>query len=538
MSSTPINVAGMPTLPIIGYYNKSSDDSSENNNNYKYNSYNILEKNLRQSCTVNGISIENNPGIYNPNDHAQNIPPFTKSLDVPFFLAKTGNLNNTLTNAVQNSCNNDQIKLVNQIQYLTCQLQELRNQVYNSMDFNLLTATSLKSTFDRFKSLKVGLIIIFIITMYLLISGFVGSMDLATNIFVLIAKRSESSITYWVGILVGLSIPIIVLCTVFSYIVCESISVMESYNITNNAYGEKDEKRINEIKNSSSFDILILVLFILLIYGFVAVLFTIKKSMFGIFLYTIIIGTILFIISIFLYVLYAYIPFFNTSDPKRMLNSKNFLSLYIDNQEYLSPIISNQYENMQVRKTFLITAIFIIILSIFYFFKNTKYSFINGFLGSSAILALPILWIINFTIGIQYFYIYPILIIAFRFIRYIVMAGLYIMYNNKNTNFSTDLLDQFDNFKDYSAPWGLIGVDEYKLFLNILGYENTFSKEILEDKASNISLNKYVSTGFLGFFVDKIVNKENNTSGIILSIFMIITTILISIIILYGIVKI
>jgi len=260
--------------------------------------------------------------------------------------------------------------------------------------------------------------------------------------------------------------------------------------------------------------------------------------MFPSYIYTFIVGIVFFIISIFLYVLYAYIPFFNTTDQKQMLNNKSSLMLFISEQENVSSITSNQYENMQVRKTFIITALFIIILGVFFFLKQGELPIVNGFLGSSAILALPILWIINFTVGIQYFYIYPIILIFVRFIRYIIMSVLYFLYFNKNTNFSSDLLNQFDNFKNYSAPWGLIGVDEFKLMLNILGYENDFSKEILDNENSNLSLNKYVSTGFLGFFIDKLVNKENNISAMFLSGIMIVLTILISVIILYGIVKI
>jgi len=538
MSSSSINIPSMPTLPIIGYYNSDLYESPEMNNDYNFNSYNTLENNLKKSCTNNGATIDNNNGIYDQTKYTNNIPPNTSSLNVPFFLAKTGLLSTTLPSVVNESCANDQSKLVNQIQYLTCQLEESRNQVYNSSEFNLMSIHSIKSIFKRFKNLKIFFIIAFFITIYLLINGFFGSLDLATNIFGIISKRSKPTYQYWIGLLIGIAVPVVVLCVTFKHIVCNSISIMESYNITDNPYGEKDQKRINEINSSSSFDILILVLFIILIYGFVAVLFTINKKMFPSYLYTFIVGIIFFIISIFLYVLYAYIPFFNTTDQKQMLNNKSSLMLFISEQENVSSITSNQYENMQVRKTFIITALFIIILGIFFFLKQGDLPIVNGFLGSSAILALPILWIINFTVGIQYFYIYPILLIFVRFIRYIIMSLLYCVYFNKNTNFSTDLLNQFENFKNYSAPWGLIGVDEFKLMLNILGYENDFSKEILDNENSNLSLNKYVSTGFLGFFIEKIVNKENNISAMFLSVIMIVLTIIISVIILYGIVKI
>jgi hypothetical protein len=543
MSSSSINIAGMPTLPIIGYYDTESTSSDKNEVNYTYNSYNTLETNLKQNCTNNGSTLDNNEGIYNPKNYTNNIPPNTTSLNVPFFLAKTGLLTNTLTSAVQESCANSQSKLVNQIQYLTCQLEESRNQVYKSSDFNLMTGNSIKSIFEKFANLKIFFIVIFIITMYLLISGFIGSLDVAINVFNIVAKRKVTAITYWIGLFLGLTIPMIILIVVFNNIVCKSIAVMESYNITNNSYGEKDQKRINEINSSKSLDIFILAIFIILIYGFVLVLFTLDKASLGAIPFACITGVILIIITMFIYFLYAFVPFFNSTDQKYMLN-KPPLMLFIDNQESVSKIDTNQEENKIVRKTFLTTAIFIIIASIIFFFKKIfginfmQWNILNGIFGSFAILSLPILWIINFVVGIQYFYIYPIIIIGVRFIRYFIMSILYIMYDNKNTNFSSDLLNQFDNFKDYSAPWGLIGVDELKLILNMLGYENLLSKDILDDANSNISLNKYVSTGFLGFMVEKILNKDNNMKGIILSIVIIILTIAISMIILYGIVKI
>jgi hypothetical protein len=108
-------------------------------------------------------------------------------------------------------------------------------------------------------------------------------------------------------------------------------------------------------------------------------------------------------------------------------------------------------------------------------------------------------------------------------------------------SFSDDLTYQLENFKNYSAPWGLLGIDELKLLLNFLGYENDFSKSIISENnnSKNISENRFVSSGALGFIFQMIANKENsNINGIIYSIVIMVITILISIIILVGVAKI
>ena len=104
--------------------------------------------------------------------------------------------------------------------------------------------------------------------------------------------------------------------------------------------------------------------------------------------------------------------------------------------------------------------------------------------------------------------------------------------------FSDDLVDKLNNFKNYSPPWGLIGVDELKLVMNVLGYENIFSKIIVpDDDNKNISNNKFVSSGFLGFIVNLVAIQEKNISGLSLSIIIFIITIIISCTILFGISK-
>ena len=135
------------------------------------------------------------------------------------------------------------------------------------------------------------------------------------------------------------------------------------------------------------------------------------------------------------------------------------------------------------------------------------------------------------------------LYILIRFVRYILMSIIYIISEKNNSlksKFSDDLIYQLDNFKNYSPTWGLIGVDELKLLLNICGYENLFSKEIIDndDEGKNVSQNRFVSSGFLTYIINLIAKKETNTKGIIYGVIIFVLTLLVSIIILYGIIKI
>jgi len=550
--SSPINVTGTPTLPNIGYYNNdgSVDTDLKNPNFYTYKT---LEANLTASCKIK----DDDPGIYKSNNPLINkyLPKdkdgkyIEGDLNIPFYLAKTGVLDNSLSGAVDIACkDNNKTLLTNQIKYLTCQLENVRNRVYNSEDFKLNGGNlSIQSVFQKFGNLKIFLIIIFIVTMYLIISGFFGSMDLASNVFSIIEKNSEFTYSYWIGLLLGLALPILILCFIYTKIVCKNLQDLEQYEIYNESVSTEDNPygiKTPIPSDLKKFDFLTLLLFILLIYAFVAVLFTIKKSAFSNLIYTAIIGTILFIISIFIYIMYAYIPFFNTTDGNQMMkNEARPLRLFIEQQSDVSNIITNQQEDGKVKKAFFMTAVVVFIFASIFFIMKSSNSFVNGLFGSSAILIMPILWVFNFFLAIQYFYIFPIILIVFRFIRYMLMSIIYIISEKSSSmkdSFSDYLVDQLENFKNYSPSWGLLGIDELKLLLNVLGYENDFSKSIISENndSKNISENKFVSSGALGFIFQMVANKENtNMNGIIYSIVIMVLTIFISSIVLFGVAK-
>jgi hypothetical protein len=535
MASKSIDIKNMPKLPNIGYYNINSNDEEKT---YSNNSYKILSDSLTKDCTKENWNIN---GIFNEQEvNDVPIPPNTKPLDYPFYLAKKGVLMDKLSKKTDI---NDNAKT--QIQYLVCQLQKERNRVYNLSDFGGISGpSSIKKTFKRLETYKYILIIIFIISMYLFVSGFFGSIDVAGNIFGLIERNSNSGFIYWIGLLLGLAAPVFILSSIYVREVCKNLDDLNKPEITNHAYGIKN-KKIDEAKKN--FDILTLVLFILLLYAFVAALFTIKKKNMNGFLYSLIVGSILFVIACFIYALYAYVPFFNTANKNEIGSSKGReLRLFIDQQETLSNISTNKDDDIKLRKIFFYTLIGIIVLTIL--FVSSKFlrelPLLNGILASSAILSIPSLWVLNFIIAMNYFHLYPIILIVFRFIRYALMCVIFILAENSTnlkSSFSEDLLNNIDNFKNYSPSWGLLGIDELKILLGLFGFNNDFSKSVIPNNYnnSNLSQNKYVSNGYLTFIINFFTTGNvSNIKGLIITALIALITIILSVIILFGIAKI
>jgi len=539
MSSEAINIEGMPQLPDIGYFNKEEIDIS------KPNSYKKFEEDFTAKC-INGRKWSSLKGIYksdtieSPDGKIKTI----KSLDIPYY-----SINNPDLIPEEESNTSDTNNQKNQIDYLACQLQETRNRVYNKSDFVITTGSSVKDTFSKASSTtKNLLIVLFVLSMYFALTGFCGSLDVVGNIFNVIEKRSKQTMPFWSGILVGIIVPFIILISLYSSVICQNILSIEKYNITIDPYGTK----INIDSNIKNFNYLTLILFIFIIYAFIAVLFTIKKSIVGPYIYTAIISIILFIISIFLYMLYAFVPFFNEPEKNKNIKSENMirtkpkpLVLFVDSQTDISDITTNQDEDAKLRSVFNSTIFAIFILTLGFFMFNTSNEFVTGILTSSAILMIPIIWVFNFIIIIQYFYIYPIVLIFIRFFRYMIMGGLYVITEKKpdmKNSFSQELIDKLNNFKNFSPSWGLPIVDELKLLLQCMGYENIFSKSIIPENnnSKNISDNKFISSGnILWFLIQTITNKESNVKvGLLYGVFVLFMSIIVSMIILFGILKI
>lgn len=568
-TSSPIDIPNGPNLPNIGYYSVTNDGSGYTGITALSNSYSTLQKNLTNTCVnTTGIKtqiLNDANGIYTINDPKviDYLPPNNTipSLDIPFYLAKVGKLVNnsyTITTPptlptdpmpinlkINELCDDAKVgreKITNQIQYLTCQIEQLRNQKY---DPKSLKTYDVENFFAAYPQLKIPFMIIFIITIYLLVNGFFSSLDLGANIFKEIISSMNSTTYYYIGLLLGLAFPIITLCMVYKGIVCNNLADLEKYDITNDPYGIQN-KIDDKAKN---FDIGVLVIFILLIYVLVALLFTLDYNKLSPYLYLGLVSIILFIISVFMYILYAYIPFFNSADKNNIVDSSlKKLKFFIDQQTSVSPINSNQTEDIQLRKCFLYTFIIVLILCIIFLtfkskLKSLNLDCVNGFLSSYAILALPALWVFNFIFAMKYFVSYPLFILVLRFLRYILVTMIHLFttkYPSWKLSFSADLHEKLDNFQNYAPTWGLFGADELKLIFNMMGYENIFSKQIISNNqnSNNLSNNLFISTGVFGYLFNYFATGEKNMTGIIYGAVVISLTIILSMFFLFGVFKI
>ena len=513
-----LDVTNLPNPPNIGYYDQDTSD--------KINSSSTLRQNLNQSCANIGSN-----GIYQ--DDINKV--YEKTID--------GTLDDTMP--VSDSQNTK-----NQIKHLSCQLAASRNRIYESSKLDIMNpGMTVKKIFETFSNLKPYLILLFILTIYFLTSGFFSSFDVCGNLLNLVENNYSRSIYYWIALLLGLIVPVIILSYLFVTTVCGSISSLEKINITDSPTGVEESvpdgfKRL---------DTSILILFVLFVYGFVAILFTIKRESLGNTIYMVLIGTILFIISIFLYLFYTFIPFFATANTDNVDKFKQDLKIYIDNQQNISELSTNQTQIKNVQTVFGLTSLLIFGFFIIYMFLGKTFDnsnsivkdLFNGFFGASAVLIIPIVWILNFLLATKFFYIYPVILLGFRFIRYVAMLLIFILYNKAELfkdSMTDGLREQLDNFREYNPTWNLIGMDVLKGVLNILGYENIFSKDFGNENnnSPNLSKNRYVTPGIFSYFGFAMTNNsnENDTGKLIIQGIILLVTIIISMTLLYGVYKI
>jgi len=515
-----------PQLPNIQYYNKSAPIKNKNNEQ-------IFIENMTKSCE--NINMNN---CLNADCNKYTIDAFN------------GNLQNNadITTAVSA----DATKAATQIQYMAVQLALARSRNYDSDSLNVsYSAISLKEIFKKFPNLKPFLIVIFFVSLYLLIYGFFSSFDVCLNILSNI--QDNVSISYWLGLLVGLLVPFVILAVSFNNVMCNKVVGEDKYDITN---VPTSDKKINVSATNKTLDLSIITIFLVAIFAFTALLFILKKEQLGEKLYTGLICAVFIIISILIYLFYAMTPYFVSANQKNILSKEESIKIFIDNLINESKITSNKDVDTKVNGLYIGIVIFIFILAlIFISFKTNSSvtnslgngmvgsflnSFLNGFLGSAAILIIPILWVINYTIGMRYFYIYPVLIIVMRFIRYIGTFCLYFVsnserYSDMKDKFSPELNEELDNIKDYTPSWSLLGIDFLKTYMNMQGLSNDFSKKFVNNNNTqkNIAQDKYFSSLLFFRFLLK-DNISENKSILIIPIIILILTGIIGSTILYG----
>ena len=527
MNSSPFTNnlnSNVPSLPNIHYYNKVAPSKSSNNEENFINTMNTQCPIGSGGCLNGGDCDKFTNDLYN-NSYGTD----DKSQTITTLL---GDIQNSIKSAGKNA----DTQIANQIQYLTCQVARARARNYDSDKLNVSqSAISLKEVFNKFSNLKPYLIIIFFVTIYLLIYGFFSSLDVCISI---LTSINDISLNYWLGLLCGLIVPIVILTINFKDVLCSKVVGEDKYDITTNATGTP----VSVSSESKTLDYSMITIFIVLIFAFTALLFILKKDVLGDKVYYALVSSIFVIISVFIYLFYSMTPYFVSANQKNILNRKEEpIKIFVDNQQEVSEITSNKDINSKVNTLYISVVLVIFVFAILFFIvrrKKVDNSFINGLFGAGALLILPILWVFNYTIGIRYFYIYPVFIIIMRFIRYAGMVLLYMMTERNEElkdNFSDNLLEELDDIKNYSPSWSLIGVDLLKTVMNMNGFNNELSEKVVNNNNSkkNISSDKYFSSLiFLRLILSD--NFSENKKGIIYASIILVLTLIFGSIILYG----
>lgn len=512
--------------PVINLYNNESIPSStppnmgyfDTNKANTENSASTIKSLLNSNCNIDTSKIltPNNPNEYYTNTITGNINPVCDGSNID----TKGNSAKILSDVTE-ACANPQgkEKIKNQIQYMACQLAFARNRIYNSADFDVFNSSmSVKDVFEKFSNLKIVMYLIFVLSVYFLVQGFFSSFDVSANMMNLIEDNSSKSLIYYVSLGFGIAIPVLILCLFFVKKVCGNLEAVEKWNITNSYDGGTNKEQINS--GFKNLDYSVLMIFLFLIYGLTVALFVINKESVGPTIHIIIVCGIFFVISIFLYLFYNFIPFFATANINNYGKSNIDLKLYIDDngREQADNITSNQAQVQNLQRVFLHTTIVIFVFFLIYIIfskklketKGWKKDVFSGFFGASAILIIPIVWVVNLILATKYFYTYPLVLLGFRFLRYLGMAILYGQYSYSQEygiegvfsgdGFSDELKDQLDDFSTYSPSWNLVGMDIIKSLMNLNGYENLFSKKYTNDnKPNNLASNRYVIPGLFSY---------------------------------------
>jgi len=495
MNSSPFSNDDLnktPLLPNIHYYNQQGNPNYENNEAYFQNLMK-LQCNISNDVCFDGGCDKFTNDLYNNNYGTNPYGPIN-------------NLKNDIGNSMDNIKDNKtrRDKIINQIQYLTCQVARARARKYDSDKLNVIYSDmSVKEIFNKFPNLKIWLIIIFFITIYLLVYGISSSMDIVFNI--LDINNNGNGNNYNIGFIIGLLI-LFGIIYYYSENICQTIK--SKYDITTNSTGTPVTS--NEIPNNDSkSSCALLAVGIIIITGGLKFSDTFLNK--NILYYSYVLG-LYAILLIGIYFFYTQIPCLISPNYD---NKEKNIKIFIDEQEDVSKITSNNDIDTKEKANQLYKIILFIIFlcaCLFFYFKSNgnNNSFIAGLCSGPALLVLPILWIFNFIIAVKYFYIYPIGIIIIRFIRYAGMVILYMITESKpemKDNFSDNLLQNLDDIKNYTPSWSLFGVSLLKTIMNMFGFTNEFSEQFTNNNNNkkNISADKYFSSLI---FLRLILNKD------------------------------
>lgn len=413
-----------------------------------------------------------------------------------------------------NSSNNTN----NQEQFNACQTVMSRSRMYDIKD--LLSSGLFYGVSDYFRILKQIrpiLLLVLLISIYLLVQGTLSSADIAFKISSLVSNRSYPSYTFIIGILLGIGIPAIMSILLSRRQILRTNTKFGTYDISSSTYGEKVDKDKGQQKS----DVSLIAIMLGLAYTFIFIIYYSMRNKNNSPLIKIGISAIFYLLlTSILFLLFYWAPivsYANDEEDDRAFGMSRPLKVWIkgDDNKDINEVISNKYIDRYLRRYFAIYALVALSICIIYLTQpNTQQkgiasSFVEGIMASCAIIALPILWIFNWYLGLKLFIAYPMVLMIARYLRYPLyyMLRQYYLNNPKLQSECSKLKEEFMKPESYTAPWDLMGITLFKYIIKVFCNRSLYSDLFVDyrDGYRDISSNAYV-TGH----VFRIAMKDKN----------------------------
>ncbi len=399
---------------------------------------------------------------------------------------------------------------ITQDQYNACQTVLSRTRMY---DVSKLVQGGafygLEDIFKQLKSLRMILLVVLLLSIYFLVQGTLGSADLGFNIANFISSRSSPSTSFLMGAFIGILVPAILSAYMAKEQIKKTNDRFGTIDVSNTPYGEK----VQTDKKQESNDITLVIALIVIAYICVMIIYNTMRSKSTSPLIKIATCAIIFLIlTVVLFLLFYWAPivsYANDESVDRAYTINRPLKVWLkgDDMYDVSSVTSNAYVDRYLRRYFAIYALVALSVTILYLCKSNKPIMgfgggaLEGLMASCAIVALPILWIFNWFIGIKFFIGYPMVLMMFRFMRYplYTMLRWYYLGNPELQSKLPQMRGEFEKPESYTAPWDLIGITIFKYILKFNGNKALYSELFVDprDGVKDISGNSYVIGHFM-----------------------------------------
>ncbi len=406
-------------------------------------------------------------------------------------------------------------KGTDQTRFNACQTVMSRSRQYDISKIFGGLFFGMKDIFTKLKSIYPILVIVLAIAVYLLVNGTLASADLGFNIANLISSRSNASFSYFMGIFLGILIPAII-CLVCAKKQIEKTNAKYSsgVDITTNPYGDKKED-LGETTQKN--DIALISVMLGVTYVCIALIYYIMRDKVRTPLTKAIIGTILLLflaVCVFLVFYWTPIVSYGADNPDdAAYGISRPLRIWVrgGDDKDIRPVMSNKHIDYYLGRFFAIYAIVTIVIAIFYLKMPARPlsgfgdSLVEGIMATCAILAIPILWVFNWYVGMKFFIGYPMFLMIIRFFRYpmyYVMRSIYLGSPDMQRAYP-HLRIEFNKPESYTAPWDLLGVTIFKNLIKFSSSRLFYSDSLVDprDGYKDIAGNSYTTGHFFRMFM-------------------------------------